>query len=342
MSKRSTHGNYADPLDLVWLGVAHACGFKIHRSNDAYASFDGKNQLTICTDEEFDPDDSLAQMILHELCHALVGGKKALKMRDWGLTGQDGDDLLREYATHRLQAMLCDQFGLREMFAVTTEWRAHFDELGDDPLQGDHPSASIARQGLENAKAWNWEKHILKGLEATATIAEALRPFSPPSSLWAKSKPLHPTGFVLDGNKTCNECAWSLSIPEGGLQCQHTNVDTQAFITLEPETVSCHRFEEKFTDSECGRCGACCREGFDAVAVGPDETIREERPDLLERQGDFVFLPRPEGRCSGLQTNQGERWRCDVYALRPQSCRDLEIGSVGCLQARQRMGLSKG
>ena len=87
MSECSTHGEYTDPVDLIWLAVADACGFKVHRSNDAYASFDGTNRLTICMEDEFDPDDSLAQMILHELCHALVGGNKQLRRE--ALVGDD-------------------------------------------------------------------------------------------------------------------------------------------------------------------------------------------------------------------------------------------------------------
>ena len=97
-----------------------------------------------------------------------------------------------------------------------------------------------------------------------------------------------------------------------------------------------------FTQGECARCGVCCREGFDAVPVGPEEPLRNRRPDLLETRGDFVFLPRPEGRCSGLRAGSEDNWRCDIYADRPQSCRDLDVGSAGCLQARQRVGLTQG
>ena len=49
------------------------------RTPDAYASTDGKGRLFIAVDGMFDPDDSLAQMIFHELWHALVEGEDGEK-----------------------------------------------------------------------------------------------------------------------------------------------------------------------------------------------------------------------------------------------------------------------
>ena len=37
--------------------------------------------------ETLDEDDSLAQIVLHELCHALVEGPESLTKEDWGLAG---------------------------------------------------------------------------------------------------------------------------------------------------------------------------------------------------------------------------------------------------------------
>ena len=341
MSSRATHGEYADPIDLIWLDIAQELGFRIHRSDEAYASFDGCGRMTICTDAEFDPDDSLAQMILHEICHALVGGRNALKTPDWGLTSDQGDDLNKEHATHRLQASFCDKFGLRELFAVTTQWRPHYDSLGPEPLRGDKPSVAMAKQGLENARAWNWENHILRGLKATAAVAEIVRPFAPVESTWRSSRPLHPTGFILEGSHHCGDCAWFVTSPNGEHQCQHRCTENTPSISLEPSCPSCQRFEARFSPEECARCGACCREGFDAVPVGSEEPLRQLRPELLETRGNFTFIPRPGGRCAGLRTGSETHWRCDIYEDRPQSCRELEIGSSGCLQARQRVGLTQ-
>ncbi|MEP7112338.1 MAG: YkgJ family cysteine cluster protein, partial [Ilumatobacteraceae bacterium] len=41
--------------------------------------------LLIGTDETLDADDSLAQMIFHEICHAIVAGPENFGSTDWGL-----------------------------------------------------------------------------------------------------------------------------------------------------------------------------------------------------------------------------------------------------------------
>ena len=67
----------------VWTACAEAVGFRSVRTPDAYASTDGKGRLFIAVDGMFDPDDSLAQMIFHELWHALVEGEDGEKNEDW-------------------------------------------------------------------------------------------------------------------------------------------------------------------------------------------------------------------------------------------------------------------
>ena len=69
----ATH-RYEDPLARVWTHCAERVGFQVARSKEAYASSDGRGTLLIATDDQFDPDDNLGQMIFHELCHALVEG----------------------------------------------------------------------------------------------------------------------------------------------------------------------------------------------------------------------------------------------------------------------------
>ena len=78
----STH-RYHDPLALVWIACAERVGFRIERTPHAYASTDGRGTIYIGTDDLLDPDDSLAQMILHELCHALVEGGEGERQVDW-------------------------------------------------------------------------------------------------------------------------------------------------------------------------------------------------------------------------------------------------------------------
>ncbi|HEY6880418.1 MAG TPA: hypothetical protein VI299_20480, partial [Polyangiales bacterium] len=113
---RTIEHRYDDPLDLIWLDCLRAVGFTLARSSEVYASFDGERTLTLSTREHFDPDDSLAQLIFHELCHALVAGPRGSKTADWGLENVDDRDLLQEHACHRLQASLGDRYGLRGLF----------------------------------------------------------------------------------------------------------------------------------------------------------------------------------------------------------------------------------
>ncbi|MGB0679816.1 MAG: YkgJ family cysteine cluster protein, partial [Polyangiales bacterium] len=68
---------YRDPLDLIWLRAAQACGLSIARSDAAFASYDGQGVLRLGTAASLDADDCLAQMILHELCHGWVEGPEA-------------------------------------------------------------------------------------------------------------------------------------------------------------------------------------------------------------------------------------------------------------------------
>ncbi|MFY8058238.1 MAG: YkgJ family cysteine cluster protein, partial [Planctomycetaceae bacterium] len=111
MPKRSIKHTYHDPVDLIWLRAAADLGLTVQRSTDAYAAYDGQGTLTISVADEFDPDDCLAQMIFHELCHWLVSGAGAWDLPDWGLSNTSRRDLVYEYACHRLQAALAAPYG---------------------------------------------------------------------------------------------------------------------------------------------------------------------------------------------------------------------------------------
>ena len=98
--------SYGDPLDLIWRRTAAKLDITIRRSSDVYASWDGDGTLTLGDARDLDEDDCLAQMILHELCHALIEGREALNKADWGLANEDDRDAVREVAAMRLQAAL--------------------------------------------------------------------------------------------------------------------------------------------------------------------------------------------------------------------------------------------
>jgi hypothetical protein len=97
---------YRDPVELVWEAALAKLGVQLLRSADAYASWDGVSTLTLARAEDFDADDSLAQLIFHELCHMLVAGERGKRLFDWGLDNTSERHLVFEHACHRVQAAL--------------------------------------------------------------------------------------------------------------------------------------------------------------------------------------------------------------------------------------------
>jgi len=85
---------------------------------------------------------------------------------------------------------------------------------------------------------------------------------------------------------------------------------------------------------DCLACGACCRAHFSRVNLRGTEPyyIVHARHDNLG-----WHLPRINGACPALASSAP--YSCGIYASRPQSCRDLEPGSPGCLASRKAVGL---
>ncbi len=347
---------YLDPVDEIWITTARAFGLEVERSDAAFAAYDGRGVLTISSQEHLDADDSLAQLIFHELCHALVAGRDAGlegASPDWGMGRAEREDLLREHACQRLQAALGRAHGLRAFMAPTTEHRAYFDALPEDALApGEDPAIALAREAWLRARNGPWSHALTTALAATARIAAAARPFAAAGSLWRTSAPLHSSGFPLgdDATRTCGDCAWQFVAGPGRpvARCRQTRTGPRPSAQrVDPSERACVRWEPKFADDECGRCGACCREGFDLAPVRRGEAIARLHPALV---GQDVFgracLPRPDGRCVALVGTGGasgpsaEAYRCRVYADRPRACSELEVSGAACLSARRRVGLS--
>ena len=78
----------------------------VERSTEVFASWNGKGVLYVGTPSTLDADDSLAQLIFHEMCHFLVEGSEAWTRPDWGLTHAG---VIHEYACLRLQATLAGE-----------------------------------------------------------------------------------------------------------------------------------------------------------------------------------------------------------------------------------------
>jgi hypothetical protein len=298
---------------------------------------------------ELDADDSLAQIIFHELCHALVAGPEAMRKLDWGLCNEDGRDLVREHACHRLQAALSDRHGLRSLMAVTTEHRPYWDTLPEDPLaNGLDPAIELAQAAWLRARRSAWAEALQSALEATARIAAVVRAFTAEPSLWSETRPLHASGFPIgrDAARTCGDCAWLFVAGPGRAvpRCRQTRKGVHEIaLRVQQTDRACDRFEHKLGPDACAPCGACCRQGFDLVAVRPREPITRLHPELLQEDRHGLGVPRPAGLCIAL-AGDGSReqpYRCRIYADRPRACAEFAVAGDACLQARRRIGLSR-
>jgi Putative zinc- or iron-chelating domain len=343
---REIESRYDDPLDVIWLDCARALDFRIERSDEVYASFDGDKTLTLSTREHFDADDSLAQLLFHELCHALVAGVAGAprtRKSDWGMENVDERDLLAEHACHRVQAALADRHGLRALLAVTTDHRSYWDALPIDPLAvGGDPAIPLAREAYQRAVCEPFWQPLEHALAQTARIAELLRStVKDEQSLWHRTVPLHKSGFPVDVHSpaTCADCGFSFTLGQK-LACRKTRaLPEQRGKQVGASDRACVRFEPKLDAQACFDCGACCREGFDRVDVRAADLIKKARPDLISVDGYGAHLARPGGLCVAL-TYRDDKYLCQVYALRPRACADFEIAGDACLTARRRVGLS--
>jgi hypothetical protein len=360
--RRPTH-RYDDPLALVWIACAERVGFRIERTPHAYASTDGRGTIFIGTDDILDPDDSLAQMILHELCHALVEGEAGERQVDWGLVGSGGRNPWREHACLRLQAYLADSVGLRDFFAPTTDFRVSFweslpaDPFTASPKEGGRRERSCvaARLAAWRASQHRWAPHLDEALAASAAIA-ALVPRvkhnanagpdacgeSAMPSLWTKAAEpptRHPAGHApiaaYHSDRGCTGCAWAF-IERRGLRCRHA-----PGVRLPSDAPACSRFEPA-DELDCLTCGACCREAYDSVEISKREPVIKRHPTLVIIHDARSKLRRHGSRCAALSGGgtSTESYACVIYDDRPRTCRDFTRGSGNCLDARRRVGLS--
>ncbi len=343
---RAIHHDYEDPLDRVWLTCAARVGLRVTRERGAYASTDGRGTLAIATDDELDPDDSLAQMIFHELCHALVEGPESFERVDWGLDNTSADDEAREHACIRLQAHLLRSRGLARVLAPTTDFRVFYDALGPDPFEGDPTDRSIelARKAVARVGTRPWAPHLTEALEATTKVAQTIAAWGAPAagSLWSLVEPLaalHPVGLPMPragsaaSRGTCGDCGF---VARRGRASRCVKTDARTHLSAG----ACERWEPAL---RCEPCGACCREAFDVIQVTPrDPFARAHRSLLVVREDGSLDLPRPGGRCPPLVGDGTEAapYRCSLHAERPRTCRDFERGGDACLTARRRVGLS--
>lgn len=343
---------YRDPLDVVWLNAAARIGLRIARSDDCYASTDGAGTLSIGSAAHLDADDSLSQMIFHELCHSLIEGPESFDEPDWGLDNESERDLGREHACLRLQAALGAAHGLRQVFAPTTDHRAFYDALPADPLTPRmDPTVVLAIRGAARVNRPPWGPHLARALATTQQIAQAIGTDSKgvPGDLWQRFEvpvPAHPSGLegalgsrgpgaAADGGH-CGDCAWQRRRGPGNPvpRCEQGKG-----VRVDTEWPACARWEPELT---CTECGACCREAYGAVEVSTRDPFVRLHPKLLVKGTHGYELQRQEERCAALEVDAGTAsYACVVYEDRPRTCREFTRGSEHCLTARRRVGLSR-
>ncbi len=339
----------------MWVGAARRIGLTVVRTPDAYAATDGRGALAIGDDATLDRDDSLAQMIFHELCHSLVEGEHAFERADWGMDNTGPDHDWREHACLRVQWVLTGRHGLRVLFAPTTDFRAFWDRLSGDVL-ADRTERSVqaAIAGLRRVDQPPWSPALGDALAATARIAAEAAPFArdfaaPERSiasageagardtLWSGFAPPpapHPTGLPSGAaSGTCGDCAWRYGAVS---RCR------QADAKVDPTWPACERYERAL---DCQTCGACCRAAYHSVEVSRRDPVVKKHPAYIVDRTTYLEIRRNGDRCAALQGGElsGEhvtRYHCAIYDDRPKTCRDFTLGSAHCLTARRRVGLS--
>lgn len=192
---------YRDPLDLVWLATARRLGIHVRRNPAIFSATDGTGLLELGPFDTLDEDDTTAQMILHELCHWITNGLETFHERDWGFA-LDSELDWREHACLRLQAAVTGAYGLRDLLAPTSGFRAYYDAIPTDvlePLPGwphEEEVVALAAVAIERAKEEPWGAPMRQAFEATARMRDALAPFladyatdlpdDPLPSLWSR------------------------------------------------------------------------------------------------------------------------------------------------------------
>lgn len=186
MTSRRPGPRYVDPLDLVWQDAARRLGLQLVRGSEVFAATDGAGTLTLGTADTLDPDDCLAQMILHECCHWLVQGEASFDVPDWGLDNESERDVVREHACLRTQAALLDPHGLRAFLAPTTDFRAYYDELLPDPLAGTDESVGLATRAVALSRTDRFAP-LHRALARTRAIADLLGEVRTAQTLWSRA-----------------------------------------------------------------------------------------------------------------------------------------------------------
>jgi hypothetical protein len=339
----------APAIDQIWIDAAARCGFRVERGVAAYATTDGDLVISIGARPLLDVDDSLAQLVFHELCHALVQGEDNWRKADWGLDNTTDRDDDREAACLRLQAHWADRHDLRAAMAPTTPWKTYYAALPAHPLfpagASDEAACALAATALRLAASKGIDVAIDAGLHATAA---ALLQRGAGADTSASRAELHPVGLPWgDPKQSCGGCAWLYRGGRGPAveRCRQTSGEVGDGKRTRADFPACARWEAPV---DCLTCGACCREAYHSVSVSVRDPVVWKQPGLVVRDGHRFSILRAGPRCAALEDDApaaGDpagtgRYHCRIYEDRPRTCREFEQGGRHCLVARRRVGLS--
>lgn len=190
------------------------------------------------------------------------------------------------------------------------------------------------------AQAWTLEAEdgvpsldVRQLLDATQELLARSVPWEWPPAQEA----IHPSGFGQRPDKNCGDCAWLESAE--CIQVKNHAGESQPFSPLSP---ACLRWEPRSHVEDCVPCGACCREGYTFAPVESDELVGDLHPEFVSTTSDGMRrLDRPDGHCVAIDRSNNGRYPCKIYRDRPRACADLAPGSLACLVARKRIGLSR-
>src|SRR5581483_7877581 len=96
---------------------------------------------------------------------------------------------------------------------------------------------------------------------------------------------------------------------------------------------------------DCLTCGACCAFFHQVIVLDADPTPRRltwavwETGDVAGPKTRWLRREPDQGRCIAFAGQVGERARCEIYELRPRSCRAFDAGSDRCRAVRRAYGL---
>jgi hypothetical protein len=339
MARSSLH---SPSLDNLWRATAARLGFRVVRTDAAYASSDGASVIEIGSEDTLDENDALAQLVFHELCHAITEGEAGKGRPDWGLDNIP-EHVVREHACLRAQAEIAGRYGLRALMAPTTPYRAYYEALPDAPIAAtsSDPSVAIAVAAVAWFDASSWRAPIEAALAESAAFVSAAGGAADAVSSDARPS-RHPLGFPLGPEaESCGTCAW-LYVGGRGVgvaRCRQSAPPNADGVRTAREHPACARWEPPV---DCRTCGACCREAYHSVTVSVRDPVVWQEPALIERHGHRFEIRRDGDRCAALEEKPRGAFSCTIYEHRPRTCREFAANGRHCLDARRRVGLSPG